>query len=176
MSFGNYKIDEDGTVNRDFKIFRKEEYAYKNTSCIKSISVKRNKSNKHVNNCILAINNVGILPSLTTPTQWMWDFGFIRDEIRDLLGEDKRETELIALESTFVYNALRCVQHYTLPTSELKNIVFTSALRLQFVPEQEVDMLDANEIVYASDVQKSQSSKSSSSSVSSNSDSVSESL
>ena len=106
----------------------------------------------------------------------MWDFGFIRDEIRDLLGEDKRETELIALESTFVYNALRCVQHYTLPTSELKNIVFTSALRLQFVPEQEVDMLDANEIVYASDVQKSQSSKSSSSSVSSNSDSVSESL
>lgn len=168
MSFGNLTIEEDGTINRDFKIFRKEEYAYKNTSCIKSISVKRNKSNKHIKHCILAINGVGILPSLTTPTQWMWDFSFIRGEIRELLGEDKRETELIALESTLVYNALRCVQHYTIPTNELKNIVFTSSLRLQFVPEEEIEILDANEIVYASDIQKkSQLDNKSSSSVSS---------
>jgi hypothetical protein len=156
MSFGNQTINEDGTIYRKFKIFHKEDYAYKNTSLIKSIKVNRTKDTKKIKACLLCINNVPLEPNIATDKYWIWDFEIIREDIRELFGETKRENELLSLESTFVFNSLKAIQHYTQNKEVLKGSVFTSALRLQFLPDTEVEMLEADEIVYASDIQKNQ--------------------
>lgn len=139
------------TKDRSFKIYKKEEYAYKNTSCIKSITITRPRNVKYM---LLAINGVTIEPSSANTSSWTWDFKVIREKIRDLFGETKHETNLLALESTFTYNALKAIQHYTLTNDDLKSSVFTSGLIVQFVPSSpSAEILEASEIVYMSDQQ-----------------------
>ncbi len=139
------------TKDRSFKIYKKEEYAYKNTSCIKSITITRPRNVKYM---LLAINGVTIEPSSANTSSWTWDFKVIREKIRDLFGETKHETNLLALESTFTYNALKAIQHYTLTNDDLKSSVFTSGLIVQFVPSSpSAEILEASETVYMSDQQ-----------------------
>ena len=139
------------TKERSIKSYKKEEYAYKNTSCIKSITINRPRNVKYM---LLAINGVTIEPSSATPSSWTWDFKVIREKIRDLFGETKHETNLLALETTFTYNSLKAIQHYTLTSEELKSSVFTSGLIVQFVPSSpSAEILEGNEIVYISDQQ-----------------------
>jgi hypothetical protein len=141
------------TKERSFKIYKKEEYAYKNTSCIKSITITRPRNVKYM---LLAINGVTIEPSSANPSSWTWDFKVIREKIRDLFGETKHETNLLALETTFTYNALKAIQHYTLPNDDLKSSIFTSGLIVQFVPSSpSAEILEASETVYISDQQNS---------------------
>jgi hypothetical protein len=145
------------TKERSLKIYKKEEYAYKNTSCIKSISINRPRNVKYM---LLAINGIAIEPSSSTPSKWTWDFKIIREKIRDLFGETKHETNLIALESNFTYNSLKAIQHYTLSKDELKSSIFTTGLIVQFVPSTpSAEILEGNEIVYISDQQKEQQQK-----------------
>ena len=143
------------TKTRPFKLYKKEEYAYKNTSCIESIFVPVGKNNTRMKGILLCINGIMIEPSHTDNTGWYWNFEEIRNNIREMLGETKRETELLALEATFTYNALKAIQHYKLTREQLKNSIFTSGLMVQFVPSTPVDILDANETVYISDQQNS---------------------
>ncbi len=140
------------TKNRSFKIYKNEHYAYKNTSCFKSITVKRSKQVKYM---LLTINGVAIEPSSTSTDSWTWDFSILRENFRDLFGETQRETELIALENTLTYNGLKAIQHFTLSSAELKGSVFTSNLMIQFIPNnQNQNIFECEEIIYISDQNK----------------------
>ena len=142
------------TKEREFKIYRNEEYAYKNTSCIKSFQLKKDKKLKDI---FLAINGVIINPSKITQTDIIWDFKDIRNNIRDLFGETPKETELLSLESMISYNSLKAIQHYSLQKDELKSSVFTSNLIVQFVPNPPLDVIEVSETVFISDQQLLQS-------------------
>jgi hypothetical protein len=144
------------TKIRPFKLYKKEEYAYKNTSCIESIFVPKDKNTIRMKNILMCINGIMIEPSHADNTGWYWEFEQIRENIREMFGETKRETELLALEATFTYNALKAIQHYKLTREQLKNSIFTSGLMVQFVPSTPVDILEANETVYISDQQQKQ--------------------
>ena len=153
--------EENKTKTRTFKIQKKDAYAYKNTSCIQSIKVKRHRQ---VRNLLLSINGVGIMPSKADTNYWYWDFGVIRKQIREYLGDTPYENECMRLETMFTYNQLKAIQHYSLNYTQLSTSIFTNECMLQFVPDnQTVDMLDAEEVVYYSDQQlKTQSSTSTS--------------
>jgi hypothetical protein len=141
------------TKVRPFKVFKKEEFAYKHTSCIASIKVKKNKNIKE---CIIAINGTPLQPSSTDKEFWIFDFEQIRNTIREYLGETQYENDCLRLESTLTFNQLKCIQHYTIHKNTLKNIVFTSGIIFQFIPSTPVDLLECEEIVYISDQQLAQ--------------------
>ena len=53
-------------------------------------------------------------------------------------------------------NALKAIQHYTLPNDDLKSSIFTSGLIVQFVPSSpSAEILEASETDYISDQQNS---------------------
>ena len=118
-------MTETNIKNRSFKVFKKEEYAYKHTCCIKSIFVNRNKDVKF---CAICINGVVIYPSSSSPQGWTFDFKILREQFRDYLGETKEEIECIRLEQTLTFNSLKAIQHYTLTKDELKNCIFTFSI------------------------------------------------
>lgn len=138
------------TKERPFKVLRKEEYAYKHTSCIKSISVKKQRN---IKSCCICINGVPLDPSSQSSKEWVFDFGKIREKLRSYFGETKYENECLRLESTLTYNHLKCIQHYTLTNEILKQIVFTSELIVQFIPSSPAEVLECEEIIYVSDQQ-----------------------
>lgn len=138
---------------RPFKVYKKEEFAYKHTSCIKSITVKKQRN---VKACCICINGVPLEPSSQNSKEWIFDFAKIREKIRSYFGETKYENECLRLESTLTFNQLKSIKHYTLTKEILKQIVFTSELIVQFIPSSPVDFLDCEEIVYISDQQLNQ--------------------
>ncbi len=136
---------------RTFKIQKKDGYAYKNTSCIQLIKIKRHRQ---IRNLLLSINGVIIKHSNADTNYWYWDFSAIRNEIRSYLGESLYENDCMRLETMFTYNQLKAIQHYTLNYTELTTSIFTNECTVQFIPDnQTVDVLDGEEIVYYSDQQ-----------------------
>ncbi len=75
---------------RLFKVLKKEEFAYKHTSCIKSITVKKQRNLKV---CCICINGVPLEPSSQNSKEWIFDFAKIREKIRYYFGETKYENE-----------------------------------------------------------------------------------
>lgn len=141
------------TKDRTFRLHNKEAYAYKNTCCIKEISIIRTKKCKE---CILLINGIPFTPTSITSDKWIWNIGKLRDMIRDFLGDNEYETNCIRLESNFVFNQLKALQYYTLTVNECKESIFTSELVIQFFPDKEIDQLEGEETIYISDIQKEQ--------------------
>jgi hypothetical protein len=136
---------------RSFKIIKKEAYAYKHTSCIKSIKVKRHRQLQQL---ILCINGVYLKCTNSDTNYYYWDFKDLRDNIREYLGETPYENECMCLEKMFTYNQLKAIQHYTLDYNELKSSIFTNECIVQFVPDnQNIDTLEAEEVIYYSDQQ-----------------------
>lgn len=119
------------TKERTFRIYSKESYAYKHTSCIKEISIIRTKKYK---GCIMVINGIPFQPTNITPEKWTWDIKELRSTIRDFLGENDYEVNCSRLEANFVFNQLKALQHYTLNVEECKDSIFTSELVIQFFP------------------------------------------
>jgi hypothetical protein len=138
------------TKSRPFKILKAEEYAYKHTSCIKQITVKRPRN---VKKCSICINGIALEPSSATSEQWTFDFEKIRNKIREYFGETEYENQCLRLESTLTFNQLKCIQHYTISKENLKYVVFTSGLLIQFLPTTPVEQLECEEIIYISDQQ-----------------------
>ncbi len=137
--------------DRTFRVYNKESYAYKHTSCIKEIHIIRTPKCKE---CIMMINGIPFPATSVTSTKWTWDISLLRNTIRDFLGDNEYETNCIRLESNFVFNQLKALQYYTLNVEECKGSIFTSELVIQFFPDKEIDQLDGEEIVYISDIQK----------------------
>ncbi len=139
------------TKDRTFRIYNKEAYAYKHTSCIKEISIFKHKSYK---DCVMVINGIPFKYTSSTDAKWTWDIHTLRESIRDYLGENEYETNCIRLENNFVFNQLKALQYYTLNVEECKGSIFTSELVIQFFPDKEIEQLEGEEIVYVSDEQK----------------------
>jgi len=139
------------TKERTFRINNKEAYAYKNTSCIKEVSIMKSKKCKE---CVMVINGIPFRYTSSTPAKWIWNISELRNAIRDYLGENEYESNCIRLEANFVFNQLKALQHYTLSVDECKGSIFTSELVIQFFPDKEIDTLDGEETVYISDEQK----------------------
>lgn len=141
------------TTTREFRCEQKDNYKFKNVSLFTLLKVIRPKHSE----IILCINGVDIKPTSETRNLAVFDVSKIRSHCREVFGETPEENDLYRLETTFVYNSLKAMSHYTkVSTDLLANSIFSDELEIYFkvICKHSIPSIDVQEDYVVSDVHK----------------------
>ena len=135
---------------------RENDWKYINVGLINRWEIQRTPALASVE---VKINDVVIKPSSITDSHFIYDFEVLRKQWYDLVGNDKEECNLIALEDACFYAQLQAINHYGKYTTqeELRKSVFTADLVIYIRPswvrgQVPQDRVEIDEYYLTSDV------------------------
>lgn len=138
---------------RTYKLDKRNDFKFRNICLLKSIKINKNRE---IRNISMIINDVEIKPTKINANNVIFDIELMRKHMRDVLGMDDEENNLIRLETTFVYNDLQAMSFYkNVDHKILKNYLFVNEdLQITFkVTAAKIpDYLDAEEQYIISDL------------------------
>lgn len=146
-------ISDKQSTTREFRCEKKDNYKFKNVSLFTLLKVIRPKHS----DIIICINGVDIRPTSETRNLAVFDVSKIRGHCREVFGETPEENDLYRLETTFVYNSLKAMSHYSKVSTELlSNSIFSDELEINFkvICKYPVQSIDVQEDYIVSDVHK----------------------
>jgi hypothetical protein len=109
---------------RTYKLDKRNEFKFRNVCLLKSIKINKNRE---IRNISIIINEVEIKPTKINANNVIFDIELIRKHMRDVLGMDEEENNLIRLETTFVFNDLQAISFYkNVDHKLLKNFLFVN--------------------------------------------------
>lgn len=141
-------------TTREFRCEKKDNYKFKNVSLFTLLKVIRPKHSE----ILLYINGVELKPTSETRNLVIFDVLKIREHCREVLGETVEENELYRLETTFVYNSLKAMSHYSkISTELLANSIFSDDLEIYFkvISKHSIPSIDVQEDYVVSDIHNS---------------------
>jgi hypothetical protein len=138
---------------RTYKLDKRNDFKFRNICLLKSIKINKNRE---IRNISMIINEVEIKPTKINANNVIFDMQELRTHMRDVLGMDEEENNLIRLETTFVYNDIQAMSFYkNVDHKLLKNYLFVNEdLQITFkvTAAKTPDYLDAEEQYIISDL------------------------
>jgi hypothetical protein len=138
---------------RTYKLEKRTEFKFRNVCLLKSLKIKKTRE---IRNIVMVINGVQLKPSKTNANNLFFDIEPIRTHMRDVLGMDEEENDLIRLETTFVYNDLQAMSFYkNIDHKLLKNYLFINEdiqITFKVTAAKIPDYLDVEEEYIISDL------------------------
>ena len=109
---------------RTYKLDKRNDFKFRNICLLKSIKINKNRE---IRNISIIINDVEIKPTKINANNVIFDMELMRKHMRDVLGMDDEENNLIRLETTFVFNDLQAISFYkNVDHKLLKNFLFVN--------------------------------------------------
>lgn len=134
------------------------DWKYINMGLINRWEIRRVPDLKTVQ---VKINDITIEPSSTTDTHIIYDFGKLRKQWFELIGNTPAECNLIALEDACFYAQLKALNHYSKHPNkeELRECVFTPELTIFIKPVWDYSpkpptIIEIDEYYVTSDIHK----------------------
>ena len=109
---------------RTYKLDKRTNFKFRNVCLLKSIKIKKTRE---IRNIIMIVNGVEINPTKINANNVIFNIEDMRNHMREVLGLDEEEHNLIRLETTFVYNDLQAMSFYkSIDHKKLKNYLFVN--------------------------------------------------
>jgi hypothetical protein len=109
---------------RTYKLDKRNEFKFRNVCLLKGLKIKKTRE---IRNVTMIVNDIEITPTKTNANNFIFDIENMRNHMREVLGLDEQEHNLIRLETTFVYNDLQAMSFYkNIDHKKLKNFLFVN--------------------------------------------------